>query len=89
LKNSTYLFIATLVSQDEEVEEEWEGKIKAINKKVDSGFSNMKKDILYKIRKEVRNENEALKKQVNSQIEGVNKRIGGMENNLKLIVELL
>jgi hypothetical protein len=41
LKNSTYLFIATLVSQDEEVEEEWEGKIKAINKKVDSGFSNM------------------------------------------------
>ena len=67
LKDSAYLFIATLKNKGDSTEEVWEGKIKAINKKVDSGFSNMEKDILQKIRKEVRSENEEVKKQVKEQ----------------------
>ena len=64
MKNPDFLFIATLKNEEEEATEVWEGKIKAINKKLDNGFATMEKDILQNIRKEVRTENDAMKKQV-------------------------
>jgi len=67
------------LNKDEATEEVWEGKIKAINTKVDSGFSNMEKDILQKIRKEVRHEIEDVKKQVG----GLKDQIGGIKEDVK------
>jgi DNA anti-recombination protein RmuC len=78
LKNPAFLYIATLKNEEEEATEAWEGKIKAINRKLDNGFTNMEKDILQNIRKEVRGENEAMQKQVRAEIGRIERKIGGM-----------
>jgi DNA anti-recombination protein RmuC len=84
LKNPDFLYIATLKNEEEEATEAWEGKIKAINKKLDTGFASMEKDILQNIRKEVRGENEAMQKQVRAEIGSIKREIGGMKEEAEI-----
>ena len=86
MKDSAFLFVATL-KNSETIEEDWEGKIKAISKKFDSGLSSMEKNILQKLRKEVRSECDRIENSMQKIKEEEASRIEGIEESLQKIRE--
>ena len=68
-----FLFVASLLNKEEESNQEWEGRIKAITKSLRDRFDTLKTDILSKIKKMAERDAEATRMQVNSVVKNQEK----------------